>query len=209
MISVERSVLFENVQHHAQIPPEIVHGIIMCVRSAFEGGVTDEDTLHHIQGDVVSVHITTGGEVAAFSSTVIGSPKDILKLAEAPSEQGCYLAGATVAKEHQSTGLYKKMNQERIDLAVARRLPLVFTRTQNPRVQAGVESVLQSKQAEGVLSGFSLQKIKIPGYYGSMLTKTKPTHHGIEYTDLDYDAGDAYALIYTLVYSPTESSHEI
>lgn len=209
MSGVERSVIFEDVRNHTQIPPEIVHGIILCVRSAFEGGVTDEDTLHHIQGDVVSVHITTAGEVAAFSSTMIGSPKDILKLADASSEQGCYLAGATVAKDHQGSGLYKSMNRERIELAIARRLPLVFTRTQNPRVQAGVESVLQSMQEAGQLNGFSLQKIKIPGYYGTMLTKTKPTHHGIEYTELDYDAGDAYALIYTLVYSPTESSHEI
>ncbi len=209
MAGVERSVLFENVLDHTQIPPEIVQGIILCVRSAFEGGVTDEDTLHHIQGDVVSVHITDNGEVAAFSSTVIGSPKDILKLPDAPSEQGCYLAGATVAKEHQSSGLYKNMNRERIELAVAKKLPLVFTRTQNPRVQAGVESVLEKMKTDGRIVDFSFQRIKIPGYYGSMLTKTKPTHHGIEYTDLDYTVGDAYALIYTLTYPQTESTHAI
>lgn len=195
-----RQLQFENVTSYDQLPPAIVVGIIACVRSAFEGGVTDDDTRHHMQGDLITVYLDTNDTVVSFSSTMFGSPDSILNVKGISSEQGCYLSGATVAKESQGTGLYTAMNRERIAHALEKKLKVVFTRTQNPRVQAGIEAVLKEAVANGQITDYTLERSKVAGHYGAMLTKTKPEHSDISYDDLDYAAGDAYILVFTLKY---------
>ncbi len=193
---------FENVTSYNKLPPAIAMGIIACVNSAFEGGVTEDDTLHHMQGDLITVILDKHDKVLSFSSTMFGSPDQMFGVSGVSTEQGCYLAGATVAKESQGSGLYTAMNRERIGHALEKKLKVVFTRTQNPRVQAGIEAVLKETVDDGQITGYTLERSKVAGHYGSMLTKTKPEHPDISYDDLDYAAGDAYILVFNLHYPP-------
>lgn len=193
--------VFLEVKDHTQLPPLVVRGISNCVQSAFEGGVTQEDTYHHMQGDVVTIDVRKNGqedEVLAFSSTSFGSPNDILKASDISDTQGCYLAGATVSKEAQSSGLYKKMNETRIGFALEKKLDLVFTRTQNPRVQSGIQAILQDMVEKGKIDSFYLERKLIKGCYGQMLTKTKPIDDKVSFDELDYENGDAYVLLFNI-----------
>lgn len=195
------SYRFEGIRKHSQLDPIIVQAIVGCVRSAFEGGVTDDDALHHIQGDLVTVDIDEAtGRALAFSSTDFGTPNEILKRRDISDERGCYLAGATVAKEAQGSGLYKRMNENRIQAALDRKVNLVFTRTQNPRVQAGIEATLQAFRNQGLILGYSTRKILVPGCYGGQLTKTRPVDDKISFDELDYDNGDAYIILFEIQY---------
>lgn len=190
--------IFNNVTSHEQIDPPLVKGILLCVP---ESGMrtTDEDTLHHIQGDVVHVYTNSKTkEVFAFSSTLFGTPNNIFKSSEISDESGCYLAGSTISKERQSEGFYKIMNGKRIDLVLSRNLNLVFTRTQNPRVQSGIQAVLDEIQKKGLIQRYDLKRILIPGCYGHMLTEEKPVDDKILFDELDYDKGDAYVLLFQL-----------
>ncbi|MGD9129320.1 MAG: hypothetical protein PVJ09_02440 [Candidatus Woesebacteria bacterium] len=196
--------IFENVTDYSQLDPMIVQGILRCV-SGSGMDTTAEDTLHHIQGDVVTVNIDReSGEVFAFSSTVFGSPNEIFQSSEFSDVQGCYLAGATIDKERQGTGFYKKMNEGRVGIALDRKLPLIFTRTQNPRVQAGIQAVLESYKERGLIADYKLDRILIPGCYGHMLTKERPFCDGVSFDELDYDKGDAYVLLFSLQYALEE-----
>lgn len=182
----------------------IVQAIVGCVRSAFEGGVTDDDALHHIQGDLVTVDIDVRtGKALAFSSTDFGTPNQIFDRQDISDDSGCYLAGATVAKEAQGMGLYKRMNEFRIREAIDRGMNLVFTRTQNPRVQAGIAATLSAFQNEGLISEYKMERILVPGCYGGQLTKTRPVDDEISFSELDYSKGDAYIILFRLQYRPS------
>lgn len=198
------SLVFENIQDHTKLDTTIVQAIIGCVQSAFEGGVTDDDALQHIQGDLITVDLDREtGKALSFSSTEFGSPNQIFNQTIISDEEGCYLAGATVAKEAQGYGLYKKMNEYRIHKALNRGCKLLFTRTQNPRVQAGIEATLSTFQRQKLIFSYDMKRILVPGCYGSQLTKTKPVDDKISFSELDYDRGDAYIILFRLKYPPT------
>lgn len=190
--------VFNDVNSYTQLDENIVNGILHCVP---DSGMrtTDEDTLHHIMGDIVTVYTDeTTQEVIAFSSTVFGSPNDLLDSQEISDKQGCYLAGATISKARQSTGFYKQMNESRINAALVRNLDLIFTRTQNPRVQSGIQAVLENMKEKGVISNYELERILMPGCYGHMLTEEKPHDDKVSFDELDYENGDAYVLLFSL-----------
>jgi hypothetical protein len=171
--------------------------IARCVNSAFEGGVTVEDTMSHIQGDVILVQRDQEkDEVLAFSATVIGSPNQIFQRDDISNEVGTYLAATAVSRDQQSRGAYTAMNVELIDIAMQHNHRLFYTRTQNPRVQSGIERVLQEKVRSGEIHRYSCERILITGAYGKMLTKNKPHDHHLDYTELNYEQGDAYILLF-------------
>lgn len=192
--------IFENIANYAQLDPSIVQGIIRCVSSSGMR-TTEEDILNHIQGDVITIYRDDqSGEVFAFSSTAFGTPNELLGSSEISDTYGCYLVGATVSKDKQGMGLYKKMNERRIGFAVDRQLPLVFTRTQNPRVQSAMQGVLDGMREEGRIAGYTLERILVPGHYGKMLTQEKPQDDKLSFDELDYERGDAYLLLFSLEY---------
>lgn len=202
MTTVEAPVqehVFTQVSSHEQLDPRIVKGILACVPGSGMN-TTDDDTLHHIQGDIVTVYTTQGNleHVIGFSSTVFGSPNEIFGTKEYSDTTGCYFAGATVLKEHQGTGFYKQMNERRLQFALERGVDLVYTRTQNPRVQAGIQFALDSAIASGEIESYDTDRILVPGCYGHMLTVEKPVGASIEFPDLDYEAGDAYVILFSI-----------
>lgn len=193
-----REHLFTDIQSHEQISDELVNGILLCVPGS-SMRTTDEDTLHHIQGDVVQVYTDPlTEEVFAFSSTVFGSPNEIFSTDEISDERGCYFAGATIMKDRQSTGFYKVMNEKRAGIALEQGFSLIFTRTQNPRVQSGISAVLDELTERGSIQGYDLSRVLIPGCYGSMLTEEKPTDSKVSFDELNYENGDAFVLLFDL-----------
>lgn len=183
------TLVFNQIKNAREIGAYL-QGVLACIDSAFEGGVTREDALHHISGDIVTVS-HSNGEVSGFSSTVFDTPRNTVGLGI--DVVGCYLQGATVSKEAQGNGVYKQMNQMRIVEALKRDVPFIYTRTQNPRVEAGIQSALDAMQVK-----YSLERVLVPGCYGQMLTKSKPEARGGSFDELDYEAGDAYVLFFIL-----------
>lgn len=193
---VERS--FEGITHHSQLAPRIVQGILDCV-NASGLDTTQEDILNHMAGDIVAVFEDPQTQrILGFSSTRFGSPREILESAEFPAVPGCYFSGATVVKEKQSNGLYRQMNARRIEHALRRGSEIVFTVTQNPRVESTIRSVLTELTQNGIIAGYAVDRTLIPGCYGKMLTREKPVDDQISYDELDYPKGDAYALFFSL-----------
>ncbi len=92
------------------------------------------------------------------------------------------------------------MNNERVMEAMENRVPLIFTRTQNPRVQAGIEAVLSRLVDSGQINSFRTERIKVPGAYGRMLTKETTYSDSVNFDELDLDAGDAYILLFHIEY---------
>lgn len=192
--------VFKNISHYTQLDPSILQGILSCVPSSGMR-TTEADTLRHIKGDIVIVYIDDKSQkVFAFSGTALGTPNELLKSSDISDVYGCYLAGATVSKDKQGTGFYKKMNERRIGVALERKLELVFTRTQNPRVQSGIQAVLDRMREKGLITGYKLERILAPGCYSCMLTEEKPKDDKVSFDELDYEKGDAYVLLFFLQY---------
>ena len=194
------ALTFWDINSFTQLDTEIVEGIVECV-AASGLTTTDEDTLNHIQGDLISVHKDKlTNRVVAFSSTLFGSPNDIFQSQDLSDTSGCYLAGATVAADQQGKGIYKYMNEQRVGVAIDQQLPMIYTRTQNPRVQAGIQSVLNGLTESGSIQGYTVERVLMKGCYGHQLTATKPFDDEISFEELDYDNGDAYVLMFNLSY---------
>ncbi len=184
----------------------MAHAIMACIASAFQGGVTEEDSREHMRGDLVLVHADHEGEkVDSFGAFKFGSPNEIFNRADFSDERGIYIAAVTVHQEAQGQGLYKAMNEEGLSEAVEQRYPLVFTRTQNPRVQAGVQSILHRFVQEKKIAGYTLEQRVLPGFYGQMLTKERQFARSVTFDELDAQAGDAYVLIFHLDYEAEET----
>ncbi|MCD8507230.1 hypothetical protein LRY65_00245 [Candidatus Woesebacteria bacterium] len=181
----------------------LAQSIAECVSSAFQGGVTEKDTREHISGDLIMVN-RNAERVNAFSVIIFASPNEIFTSNSISNQKGAYFAAATVRKELQGLGLYKAMNNERILEAMNSHVPLIFTRTQNPRVQAGIEAVLSDYEASGYIASYSTKRMKVSGAYGQMLTKEKPFSDSVTFSDLDLEAGDAYILLFHIKY-PTRN----
>ncbi|PWU23017.1 hypothetical protein C5B42_04390 [Candidatus Cerribacteria bacterium 'Amazon FNV 2010 28 9'] len=179
----------------------LAQAIAECVSSAFQGGVTEEDTIRHMSGDIIMVNREHNSDrVNAFSATVFASPNEIFNSETISDQKGAYFAAATVRKEAQGRGLYKAMNVERVLEALDTVVPLIFTRTQNPRVQAGIEAVLEQLVESNKIGSYRTERIKVPGAYGQMLTKEKPYSDSISFDELNLEAGDAYIILFHIDY---------
>lgn len=180
-------------------------GIHDCVKSAFgRPDFSREDTTRHISSDRLIVAMN-GDRVVGFSSLVFGSPNEILADNYLPDIKGSYLAAAAVVEEAKGKGIYQHMNDQRIAVALGRRDEVLFTRTQNPLVETSITRTLERNAEEGEIAGYSLQRVLIPGCYGSQLTaETPPPSPDPKiqkaHDRLDLTAGDAYVLLYAIGY---------
>ncbi len=152
-----------------------------------------------------------GEKVACFSNTIRTSPRELFQDPTFPDLQGYYFAAAAVASDMQGEGLYSEMNRKRVADVIGNGYeftPLVFTRTQNPLVEAGISSALKEFKGKGRYMGFTLERRFVPGVYGEMLTGTKPPrspekHVQQAYDGLDVEKGDAFVLIFHLEHDMT------
>lgn len=198
-----RTQVIENLQSADDLG-ELSDAVYNCICSAFGVEFDERDALEHIKGDYVMLPME-GNNVLGFSSLQFDSPKNIFADAALPEISGCYFAAAAIAKEAQGKGIYRKMNNERITLALKRKDPLIFTRTQNPRVETSIKHALEQKKVSNEIAGYALTRVLIENCYGKMLTGELPPKSPDEDIQREHDKlnvqnGDAYLLMYAISY---------
>ncbi len=192
----------ENIKSHTDLEQRLTDQIHVCVQSAFGRPDFDkEDTLHHLSGDLlITAH--QGGKVVGFSTSVYGSPRDVLENTTFPGQDGVYLAAGAVSQEAKASGIYQAMVLQRIVAGIAKGNSLVFTRTQNPLVEQSIVGALRLLKNTGDIFDCTLHRVKLPKLYGGMLAGSGQTSQipNIQqaYADLDVMAGDAYVLLFNL-----------
>lgn len=191
--------VYKSYNSVSEIPKNLLKGAVSCAQDAFGHSMGEAEVVEHLDGDILL--IVERGHVVGFATTRNASPAAMFPKEFVGSESGLYLAGAVVRKEYQGRGLYKELNRIRIGQAMTSGTELIFTRTQNPRVETGMRSVLEEYEEQGYIKGFFLERKKQPGAYGRMLTEQKPVvPEGSPYEDLNYEQGDAFIITIRLRY---------
>lgn len=194
---------YRGIRSHHDLPDHEIIGISMCIDHAFGGGITPEDAAHHMQGDQIlvakpSTDPPDDARILGFTSTSINIPHDEFSVEGLSRNPALYFAGAAIAQEAQGDGLYGMMNEYRFDYGFEHDLDLVYTRTQNPRVEEGITSSIERLIEARRIKSFKLARYVCRGAYGKMLTAQKPIARRISYDFLDYDEGDAVILTWQL-----------
>lgn len=122
------------------------------------------------------------------------------------------LTGAVLGMEEQKMGFYRALTRERIEYGLESATRIFKTRTQNPRVEAGICSVFKEITREMIkevareipaLPLFDVQRRIVPSLYGRMLTATRPFSSDAEinahYEQLCYERGDAFELTFKIL----------
>lgn len=174
-----------------------VPALVTCIRSGFGQPEFDEqDIRNHLGGDVV-ILAHAQGILAGYASTNFNeSPRQKFGKHFSGSS-GAYFSAGVVAREYQHQGLYGQLNKLRVNEVMKHDQKLIFTRTQNPFVEAGIKSALEYA---GITP--QINRSLVSNCYGHMLTASQPIHRDRalmrHYAQLDYGAGDAFVLIFDL-----------
>lgn len=185
----------------SRINPEWIDQILLCRNSS--GFIpTDDDVRRHLHGDVLTIGFRDG-TVVGFNSIEFRSPKDVWGglIPEFPfsTDGGVYFAGALIDGSAQNSGFYRRMNEERVMNGVRKGMSLVFTETQNPNVEAGMQSTMELMKSGGTIQDYTMDdRLLLPGLYGRCMYAEIPKNARISYGALNYQAGDAYALVFHL-----------
>ncbi len=172
--------------------------------------LTDQSSILKILGSIFggnSVLVARlDDRIVGFSTTVIGSPKNILKDPTLPDETGSYLAGVAIHDDFKGRGIYSQMTETSVGSATKDKLPVLFTRTQNPIVEKGLHHTLRKIQGSQDFLSYELERRLITGCYGQTLTKDLPprvTDEAIQsnYDHMSQEAGDAFVLLFHLLYT--------
>jgi hypothetical protein len=168
--------------------------MVETANSAF-GYVSKEETQHHLNhmvGNQVLVAANhTDLKVVGWSAVTLISPEEEFQDKELYSDEGLYIAAVAVHRLAQGRGLSSTFHDINLTFGLDREQPFAFTRTQNPRVEAGITHAVDRLVETGAIGGYSLSRIVREGVYGKMLTSDQPSSNNLEYNDIDYDRGDA------------------
>ena len=162
---------------------------------------TDDDVRKHLMGDIVTFYFRQKTEkIIGFDAIKFAPPSKELRPDQPfPEEMGVYLAGSYVAGEMQRTGLYTAATMERARRGIERGYEYVFTESQNPDIQDRVTRALERLKAFGEIKDFKMnERVMLKALYPGCMYKNIPTNPRVSFADLNYDAGDAYALIFHL-----------
>jgi len=197
------SLILENVQSwdDPRIKPEWIGQILECRNNS--GFIpTDNDVRRHLHGDVLTLGFRNE-TVVGFNAIEFKSPEAVwggLKPNRTlPSKTGVYFSGALIDGSAQKSGFYQHMTEQRVIRGIEKGFKIVFTETQNPNIEAGIIKTLESMKSEGTIKDYSMEdRILIPGLYGRCMYKEVPKNAKVSYDELNYQAGDAYGLIFHL-----------
>lgn len=196
-------MVLENVKSwdDPRIKPEWINQILNCRNSS--GFIpTDDDVRNHLHGDVLTLGFQNE-IIVGFNSIDFKSPKDVwgglVSNLTLPTERGVYFAGALIDGNVQKSGFYQQMNEQRVIKGVEKNLKIVFTETQNPNVEAGIVNTLNTMKENKAITDYSMEnRILLSGLYGRCMYNEIPKNAKVSYDNLDYQAGDAYGLIFHL-----------
>jgi hypothetical protein len=117
-------------------------------------------------------------------------------------KNACYFSSSAIMKTEQGNGLYHIFNRMRIKEGMSNGFNTFTVTTQNPKVEKGIASAMNSFLEEGVIAGYSVQRDPIRGYYGRMLTTEVPRSSDERinrpFSCLNYGRGDAFYISFSV-----------
>lgn len=167
------------------------------------------DSSAHVRGDYLTTIRAEDRSVAGFLTAKFGRSERMLpgvNLGDLEGQDVAYLFGTAVKKGYKHNGLYKKMLRSFLNETMTRGLSTTLFATQNSSIEVGFQRVLEDMQREGKIVTFErLERIKLPGRYGRLLTGELPapvadTEVQEAYNGLQRENGDAFGVSYRLTY---------
>jgi len=172
---------------------DYIPGIVRCAQDAFGKTMQEKEVIEHLGGFLIVA--VDNEDVIAFCVSKTGTFNEVLSLSQVSDMPTVHLVGAAVRSDYQGQGVYKNLNVARLGNAISARIPLIYTRTQNPGVEAGLSATLQNMREQGLIKRFFVTRDKEDGVYGRLLTPNKPSiPPNSPYNELNYDRGDAFHL---------------
>ena len=114
----------------------------------------------------------------------------------------CYFSSAAILKSEQRNGLYQTFNRWRISEGLGNGFSTFTVTTQNPKVEKGITSAMNAFLEKGIIEGYSVQRDRILGYYGRMITTEVPRSSTESvnrmFSYLDYNRGDAFYISFSV-----------
>ncbi len=143
--------------------------------------------------------------VAGFTSVLFESPQSVFGDSSHSDIAGNYLSGVAITDQFKNQGLYRQMLTVAVKEGLDRKLPLVFTRTQNPIIEQGLIHELQNRKDRGEIAEFEIERMVVEKCYGEMLTREVPPAVANKelqkkYDKLDRNKGDAFVLLFHLTH---------
>lgn len=169
----------------------------VCVESAF-GRSFDEATIKkRLEADVVILGLNTFDKVVGFATLQYTKPASI-NMSHLPyGEAVALFDAAAIHQSYQGCGIYKQFNRLRLENVLEKRIKHILARTQNPRVEAGIQSVL-TEYAEQDRLRYTFERIHTPHVYGMRLTKQKLETKNTVFDYINIDEGDAFLLSFKI-----------
>ncbi|MFI5412749.1 MAG: hypothetical protein ACHQX1_02565 [Candidatus Micrarchaeales archaeon] len=194
----------EVIEDPKHIDAKLLDQLLKLGVRTFGPGMTEEEVREHVvKNDVLFVLYDSNMVAIAFAGLTRAKDNKTGTMLN-----GAYLSGAVVAAEAQGFGLYKELAKLRIRYSIEKfglkSGAEITTRTQNPRIEEGINAALKygisTIECSVLLSSMSREYRR--ALFGRMLTKEVPRSNSDRinraYSELNYASGDAYLLTFTI-----------
>ena len=173
------------------ISEELFKDVVRISRDSFAPVISDEEVKNLIIGNSLLL--------VAYNAD---SMQRVGFAASYYEKNACYFSSSAIMKTEQGNGLYHMFNRLRIRDGLGNGFNTFTVTTQNPKVEKGIASAMNSFLEEGVIDGYSVQRDSIRGYYGRMLTTEVPRSSdeciNRPFSYLNYERGDAFYLSFSV-----------
>ena len=168
-----------------------VDEIVAAAQSSFGAGMTREDVLAHLHGDV-RVARDEGGKIIGFLTTTDQPPNEAMNtnVFETPQGKSMYIMGIAVSADAQGQGIATALIDDALKKFASEGYSTLSVRTQNQNVVDAVMHGLDRLKAQGVIQGYDPKGFVFPGHYGGQLAENTPR----PVPGLDAERGDALGL---------------
>lgn len=195
-----KTLEYHNIQNKEQLYPH-VPTLIACITSAFGHEMPAEEVEGALTGEYFALSILTETDAAAgYIKLRTLRSEEFDEFGYSQDSIGYSLGAITVMKPFQGQGISKHLNQIAASYVIDEKSQLYVTRTQNPRVEKGIVSALNMNIETGRISGYKLDRICMPNFYGRRLTQAPLQTDNTPFSELNVDKGDCFRLIFHLQY---------
>ena len=174
-----------------------------CINKAFGQEMPKDEVSKAIKGALVVI-AQDGEQVVGFASLKYGKLDDgqryLVRNRVKRGNLAYSLDAGVVDRNHQGIGIYENLNRYRMQHVIDDKSPVVFTTTQNPKVEKGVVKILNEYIKQGLLIAYETHHYKLLGFYGRRLTNYPIDTKDTPYNELNIAAGDAFIIAFFLKY---------
>lgn len=184
---------------------ELAETISVCIVKAFGNEMPQDEVDSELKGTFLIIAQTPDGKVVGYGSLhrkKIGDSSEHYSISKYTNKElEIYsLSALAVDADYQRRGIAKVINSKVFDEAIKTQPIFVSTTTQNPGVEKSICSVLDDLVKQGKLLGYSIDRNKLPRFYGRSLTGYPLSYEGTPFEDLNQNEGDAFSLVFELSY---------